>query len=500
METNENGKIELPVAPSTEIMGLLIKAKHFFVHASQHAKSENFFDTMIAIHSLDNSIEYLLRIIIKHLEIEEQLGKTLSTPELMALFGEVDKFLKEKTLFNGRGCGLPYENEIRQLRGLRNNVQHGIILPLSELENFVKYGDNFFEKVLSKIFGLTIQQISYSTLIENETIKSYLIDAENRISEKKFLEAIVACRDAFEYGQFILQDRSHHIRKMAAIPHIKQQSIDLYYYIQSIDEEISVLGSGVSMADYKLYSRYNDHIPGEYRAIKSGYSVMQRDWEEKDAEFCYSFVAQTILTWQLSQERPLYKVDMSMYPVHENERYINGVLLSEMYDEKSCHYLADDVEGFLTYIDRDEIKEHIRKIPIGSTCRFRTRILKKGADAIFRDYTEYVIMNAHEFNLVLNKGPLWELMLYYKRIPFTVKTDLDDEIDIDNIKEYAVQNEREEEIKNIIIDFGQVNSIKKAYELDEILISKDVYSIFSKGLISSNLISLLEKEVQEMIQ
>lgn len=148
--------------------------------------------------------------------------KTLSTPELTSLFGEVNKFLKEKTLFDGRGCGLPYENEIRQLRGLRNNVQHGIVLPLNELESFVKYGDRFFEKVLAKVFGLSIQQISYSTLVENETIKSYLIEAENKISEKKYLEAVVSCRDAFEYGQFILQNNSRHATKMAAMPRIKQ--------------------------------------------------------------------------------------------------------------------------------------------------------------------------------------------------------------------------------------------------------------------------------------
>ena len=54
MDMCTNEKIELPVAPSVEIMGLLIKAKHFFMHASQHAQSENPFDTMIAIHSLDN--------------------------------------------------------------------------------------------------------------------------------------------------------------------------------------------------------------------------------------------------------------------------------------------------------------------------------------------------------------------------------------------------------------------------------------------------------------
>lgn len=137
-------KVELPVSATPEIMELLIKAKHFLEHEKLHAQTGNSFDTMIAIHSLDNSIDYLLKIVIKHLEIEEKLSKTINTPELMAIFSEVDRFLKEHTLLDGRGAGLPYENEIRQFRTLRNNVQHGIILPVSELRNFIKYGDRFF--------------------------------------------------------------------------------------------------------------------------------------------------------------------------------------------------------------------------------------------------------------------------------------------------------------------------------------------------------------------
>ena len=125
MSANDIAKIELPLAPTPDIMELLIKAKHFLEHAMIHAQTGNSFDSMIAIHSLDNSIEYLLRILIKHLEIEEKTGKTINTPELMALFSEVDKFLKEYTQLNGKGIGLPFENEIRQLRVLRNNVQHG---------------------------------------------------------------------------------------------------------------------------------------------------------------------------------------------------------------------------------------------------------------------------------------------------------------------------------------------------------------------------------------
>lgn len=56
MNTDTIVKIELPVAPTPHIMELLIKAKHFLEHAIMHAQAENSFDSMIAIHSLDNSI------------------------------------------------------------------------------------------------------------------------------------------------------------------------------------------------------------------------------------------------------------------------------------------------------------------------------------------------------------------------------------------------------------------------------------------------------------
>lgn len=183
-------KIELPLAPKSNIMELLIKAKHFLEHAIIHAQTGNSFDSMIAIHSLDNSIEYLLRILIKHLEIEEKTGKTINTPELMSLFGEVDKFLKENTQLNGKGVGLPFENEIRQLRVLRNNVQHGLILPISELRTFIDCGERFFKKILNKVFGLIPQEIAYSTLIENGEIKAHLVTAETKIVEGQFLPAI----------------------------------------------------------------------------------------------------------------------------------------------------------------------------------------------------------------------------------------------------------------------------------------------------------------------
>lgn len=484
-------KIELPLAPTPSTMELLIKSKHFLEHSIIHAQSGNSFDSMIAIHSLDNSIEYLLRILIKHLEIEEKTGKTINSPELMVLFGEVDKFLKERTQLNGKGIGLPFENEIRQLRGLRNNVQHGLILPISELQAFISYVERFFEKILNKVFGLSLQEISYSTLVENTEIKTLLSVAETLISDGKFLLAIVACRDAFELGDFLLHQNSHHYNKMAVLPHLKLEDMELYWYIQSLEKELSILGTNINPVDYRLYQQYIGHIPGEYRAIKSGYSVMQRDWEKRDADFCYAFVAQTILYWQLTREKPLYEIDMSKYPTHIHNKTIDGICIPEIYPEKTCIYLSDDgISGELMLVEK-EAKEQLQKIVPKQVCAFENKIINKESGILLREYREYILIDACDFNLVLNNKPLWEFMLYYRIIPFTTISDMGEEIDIDNLCEYEPQDALEEKFKNIVLGFGSINTVDKAFELNNLLQSEEFNKITVKGLYSSKLIDIL---------
>ena len=491
MGTAEIEKTTLPKVASPDIMELLIKAKHFFEHAKIHAESGNSFDTMISIHSLDNSIEYLLRIIIKHLEIEEKLSKTINTPELMAIYSEVDKFLKEQTLFNGKGIGLPFENEIRQLRVLRNNVQHGMVLPVSELKSIINYGDRFFEKVLSKVFGLTIQEISYSTLIEDADIKNHLLEAETKIASKKYLEAVVACRDAFELAKFLLTDESVHFHKMIAIPHIKHESMELYYYIQNIDEKIDVMGSNINFSDYKLYTRYVQHIPAEYRVIKSGYSVMQREWEKHDADFCYSFVAQTILNWQLNQEKPLYEIDTSRYAMQRTDKYINGVFVPEIYAEKSCIYnFGDSGMGEIILMTQDT-KDALKDITEETICCIDTKRYKDETTLI-REYREFVIVNSKDIYLVLNNGPIWEMNFRYTLIPFTTTSDIGDEIDMDSISSYETKNANEEHLKNLILEYGVVDTPEKAFELNTILKEAEEEPMFRNRLVSNNLIRCLQ--------
>ncbi|PAF30892.1 hypothetical protein [Paenibacillus sp. 7516] len=148
---------------------------------------------MIAIHNLDNSIEYILRIIIRHVDFEDITGKNLETCELGQLAGEINKFLKEKYSIE-----LPYLSEIKLLRQLRNLVQHAMVDPATDISRFINISQRFFNKVMSSKFDTRYSEIKLSNLITNSHLKQFLLTAEELIEQKKYIEAIVACRDAFE--------------------------------------------------------------------------------------------------------------------------------------------------------------------------------------------------------------------------------------------------------------------------------------------------------------
>lgn len=114
--------LNLPQKTEADTMKMLICANQLLEYAKSHAQTGGDFDIMIAIHNLNNAIEYMLRIIIKHLEIEEITGKTIITCELAQLIGEIQKFLKDNS-----APQLSYVQELKIIREFRNMVQHAMI-------------------------------------------------------------------------------------------------------------------------------------------------------------------------------------------------------------------------------------------------------------------------------------------------------------------------------------------------------------------------------------
>jgi hypothetical protein len=60
----------------------------------------------------------------------------------------------------------------------------------------------FFDKSLKNIFGLSPDELRISQLITDEEVQKHLEKAEILLDKEKYLESIVASRDAFENALF----------------------------------------------------------------------------------------------------------------------------------------------------------------------------------------------------------------------------------------------------------------------------------------------------------
>ena len=83
--------------------------------------------------------------------------------------------------------------------------------------------------------------------------------------------------------------------------------------------------------------------------------------------------------------------------------------------------------------------------------------------------------------------------MYYRTIPFTSISNMDEQIDIDCIGEYDPKDKIEEQFKELVIKFGIVNTIERAWELYDLLGEERYIHIYNKGCFSSHLIDVLNR-------
>ena len=87
-------------------------------------------------------------------------------------------------------------------------------------------------------------------------------------------------------------------------------------------------------------------------------------------------------------------------------------------------------------------------------------------------------------------------MLYYRTIPFTTTSDMDEQVNIDCIDKYSPHSEAEERFKNLILDFGAIDTVEKAFELNSLLNADEFDSITAKGVVSPYLIGILRENMK----
>lgn len=412
----------LPKSPDSVITTLLTRALLFLTHATQHSRLNSPLDRMVAIHGLDNSVEYLLRIVVQHLDIEAVTGKTLDTVELAALAGEVNRYLKDTYKIE-----LPYLTEIKQIRQVRNLVQHGAVDPQPDLPRHRKIVERFFDRILSAIFGIARGTLRVSTLVENNEIRGILEHSEELLDEKKYFESIVAARDAFENARHEKTKQSIlRIRLLPALIESKVDRMKLHYFLREIGEELEASRLNIDLQAYQLFGRYIDHIPVEYRADKTGGSiVMQRPWNEQDARFCYDFAASAILLWQSEEPDNLYSIDLP--DIHESEVSI-GDLAIPRETERGAFYLHENDEEMEVYFVSRELKDELLALRRETSYTIKGKVYVN--DMLKREYSYSIILLASYARVATNNPERWEVILWWRSTSGIESRVVDDQNDV----------------------------------------------------------------------
>jgi hypothetical protein len=464
--------VNIPCQPDEITLNLVKKSEMFKRHAISHAEYGSEIDCMIAIHNLDNCIEYLLRICIDFLKIETVEERVINSSDVPSLAGELNSYLKRYYNMN-----LPYYEEIKLIRQIRNLVQHGMVNPNAELKRITTITNRFFQSILQKIFGISVDDISMAVLVNDKSIGKFLNDAENKLNEKKYLESIISCRDAFENALF---NRLQTIDfRYSSIPAIMSEQKNEYivYFLENIADQLLTIQLNLNLKYYSKFMKYMEYIPLEYCKGESSKRVLGREWNRNDALFCFSYVCDEILKWQYEdaeaietgkfkfdfEDRTSHRYEINSYKF-ETEMITYFVLLGP--DEMELIHISDE-----KFNDFNDIK-------IGNNYIYKTEVYQN--DDIISVEERTIEILGYRKKIITNNPIRWEVIIWYKNLDLTTKFTEYDEgqivkgpININNatVEEVISLNEQifNHDIASSIINYIKaIGGIKTLEELKQI--------------------------------
>ena len=382
-------------------------------HAQDHAGRKTEFDNMLTILGLDNTIEYILRIIASHLE--SLTGENFELDALPKLASSINKTLKENA-----DLKLPYLGDIKLLRKVRNLVQHGVISPSADLEHFLNITQKFFGIVLKDIFGISFEELKISVLIKDERVKEFIKVSENKIDSEDWLESIVASRNAFENEYF--ERIKHSDISIALYPSqvLEMETQEIAHFgFETIIQELELANLGINNPEFRRFKEYVHHIPLEYCAVGTpGCSVMQRHWLKEDAIYCYNFVANTILRWQAWDKEKLYP--LKPFENYKFNETIAGINISKEL-EGGCLYAYPNEQYLHLFYTTENIKSRFEKLKKEKYYKHRTTTYLNNKKTLTQE-TSISFLGKH-ISLITNEPARWGIIIWYKVVDAKLKKE-----------------------------------------------------------------------------
>ena len=159
---------------------VLVKQLHHQAVVRTHSPS-GIIARIIGLICFDLSVETVLKIAVSCL----YPSKT-PADSFQGLIQQCETLMTASNLGN-----IPDKANIQHIHSLRNDAQHKAKYPNdSDINDCRTYCSDFHNKFLTQLWGISIDAISLTDLIQHSDVKKYLVNAESNLLQGQYLESV----------------------------------------------------------------------------------------------------------------------------------------------------------------------------------------------------------------------------------------------------------------------------------------------------------------------
>lgn len=283
-------------------MKRLVIIKQIFSQGKEQRQKHTQTGNMLACHHHDMSIEMLLRMICTDLNIKLKLKEDGFWRIWELVNTEVQKKFK---------ADLPLMHEIEALRTARNSIQHAGTVPSDlDVERFEGHAITFLEDTIKKVFDKDWNEIRLSELINDTTLKGHIKAAEDLICQNDFMNSIENLSIAFEIGKDKALENIYENYWAKILTPLTFYEIEKWMGDRAVRElkgafektenMLSIIALNLDYRDYMNFKKKSFRIVwSAQKSEPSARGGLAKEPTIEDADFCYNFVLNSFITWEL---------------------------------------------------------------------------------------------------------------------------------------------------------------------------------------------------------
>jgi hypothetical protein len=260
----------MPITADSITLKRLILVKQLYHQSLTQSSSQSDVNRIMAVIGFDLAVETILKVIIGALDPH-------SNPKDEVNFHQYRNKADQLMFDNGLNQ-LPHKRNIGYVHDLRNSAQHKAKYPSeTEVNDSRTYVRDFLQQVLSQVWGLSIESISFTDLIQHRLVKECFTKAETLFAEPDYTQAVLWATGGLNKAidlvrRSIVGDTRSYSDIAVMIKDSGQQrtSRGMYRSFQEMRETLLYVMLGLNYVEYLRYRTVMQKLGGHAEVYDDG--------------------------------------------------------------------------------------------------------------------------------------------------------------------------------------------------------------------------------------